>query len=104
MGGLTPIPAIVERVLITSDLSFDGFENIAVASQMDRMRGRAGSTVLLTGQLNAATTGHPRDPERWRIVNTSPMEYPFRLHVGPLDENGVRKIHTLGAVRGWQAR
>ena len=71
----TPIPATLERVLIISDLSFDGFGNIAEASQMDRMRGREGSTVLVNGHLDANMTAHPGDRERWRIVNACTSRY-----------------------------
>ncbi len=71
----TPIPSTTERVLIVSDLSFDAFGNIPVASQMDRMRGREGSTVLLNGQVNATITAHPGDRERWRIVNACTSRY-----------------------------
>ena len=72
---ITPIPATLERVLIISDLSFDGFGNIAVASQMDRLRGREGATVLVNGQLDATMTAHPGDRERWRIVNACTSRY-----------------------------
>ena len=71
----TPIPATIERVMIISDLSFDGFGNIAATSQMDRMRGREGSTVLVNGQLDATMTAHPGDRERWRIVNACTSRY-----------------------------
>ena len=64
VGDITPVPATVERVLIISDLSFGEFGNNAVVSQMDRMRGREGSTVLLNGQIDATMTAHPRDRER----------------------------------------
>lgn len=72
---ITPIPTTNERVMIISDLSFDAFGNIAEASQMDRMRGREGSTVLLNGQLDATMTAHPGDRERWRIVNACTSRY-----------------------------
>lgn len=65
----TPIPATAERILIVSDLTFDASGTIATASQMDRMRGREGSTMLLNGQVNATMTARPGDRERWRIVN-----------------------------------
>ena len=71
----TPIPATTERVLIVSDLSFDDSGNIAVASQMDVMRGREGSTVLLNGQVTATMTAQPGDRERWRVVNACTSRY-----------------------------
>jgi FtsP/CotA-like multicopper oxidase with cupredoxin domain len=71
----TPIPATAERVLIVSDLTFDSAGTIATASQMDRMRGREGSTVLLNGQVNASISAHPGDRERWRIVNACTSRY-----------------------------
>jgi FtsP/CotA-like multicopper oxidase with cupredoxin domain len=71
----TPIPATTEPVLIVSDMTFDSSGTIATASQMDRMRGREGSTVLLNGQLDATMTAHPGDRERWRIVNACTSRY-----------------------------
>lgn len=71
----TPIPATTERVLVVSDMTFDSSGAIATASQMDRMRGREGSTVLLNGQLDATMTAHPGDRERWRIVNACTSRY-----------------------------
>ncbi|WP_342779881.1 multicopper oxidase family protein [Lacisediminihabitans profunda] len=70
-----PIPATTERVLIVSDLTFDASGTIAAASQMDRMRGREGTTVLLNGQVGATMTAHPGDQERWRIVNACTSRY-----------------------------
>ena len=75
VGDITPVPATAEKVLMISDISFDGFGNIAVASQMDRMRGREGTTVLVNGQLDANMTAHPGDRERWRIVNACTSRY-----------------------------
>ena len=69
------IPATTERVLVVSDLTFDASGTIAAASQMDRMRGREGSTVLLNGQLDATMNAHPGDRERWRIINACTSRY-----------------------------
>ncbi len=69
------IPATTERVIIVSDVTFDAFGNLPVASQMDRMRGREGSTVLLNGEVNATMSAHPGDRERWRIVNACTSRY-----------------------------
>ncbi len=71
----TPLPATTERVLIVSDLTFDASGTVATASQMDRMRGREGMTVLLNGQVNATMSAHPGDRERWRIVNACTSRY-----------------------------
>ena len=69
------IPATVERVLIVSDVTFDAFGTIPVASRMDRMRGREGTTVLLNGQVNPTIAAHPGERERWRIVNACTSRY-----------------------------
>ncbi len=71
----TETAATTERVLIVSDTTFDAFGTIAVASQMDRMRGREGATVLLNGQVGATINAHPGDRERWRIVNACTSRY-----------------------------
>ncbi|MET4780385.1 multicopper oxidase family protein [Glaciihabitans sp. UYNi722] len=71
----TPIPATTERVLIVSDITFDASGTIAVASQMDRMSGREGTTVLLNGQVGATMNAHPGDRERWRIINACTSRY-----------------------------
>ena len=69
------IAATVERVLIVSDITFDASGTIPGASQMDRMRGREGSTMLLNGQVNPIMTAHPEERERWRIVNACTSRY-----------------------------
>ncbi len=71
----TPIPATAERIMIVSDLTFDSAGTVATASQVDRMRGREGSTVLLNGQVNATMSAHPGDRERWRIINACTSRY-----------------------------
>ena len=71
----TPIAATTERILIVSDISFDSSGAIATASQMDRMRGRQGSTMLLNGQVDANMTARPGDRERWRIINACTSRY-----------------------------
>lgn len=71
----TPIPATAERIMIVSDLTFDSAGTVATASQMDLMRGREGSTVLLNGQVNATMSAHPGDRERWRIINACSSRY-----------------------------
>ncbi|MBC7590074.1 MAG: multicopper oxidase family protein [Salinibacterium sp.] len=69
------IPASIERVLIVSDVTFDASGTIPGASQMERMRGREGTTVLLNGQVNPTMTAHPGERERWRIVNACTSRY-----------------------------
>jgi FtsP/CotA-like multicopper oxidase with cupredoxin domain len=71
----TPVPTARERVLVVSDMTFDSTGRIAAASQMDRMNGREGSTVLLNGQVDSTMTARPGDRERWRIVNACTSRY-----------------------------
>jgi FtsP/CotA-like multicopper oxidase with cupredoxin domain len=72
-----PVPLEVtrERVLVISDMTFDSSGQIAAASQMDRMSGREGLTMLVNGQLGATLAAHPGDRERWRIVNACSSRY-----------------------------
>lgn len=64
-----PIEVSAERVLVISDMTFDGSGAIAVASHNDRMNGREGTTLLVNGQAGATMTARPGARERWRIVN-----------------------------------
>ncbi len=71
----TPAEVATERVLLISDITFDGFGTIAQASQMDRMNGREGVTLLVNGQVGPTITARPGERERWRIVNACASRY-----------------------------
>jgi FtsP/CotA-like multicopper oxidase with cupredoxin domain len=64
-----PIETVRERILIISDMSFDSSGQIAQATQMDRMAGREGHTVLVNGQVNPELAAKPGERERWRVIN-----------------------------------
>jgi FtsP/CotA-like multicopper oxidase with cupredoxin domain len=64
-----PIETVRERILIISDMSFDSSGQIAQATQMDRMAGREGRTVLVNGQVNPELAAKPGERERWRVIN-----------------------------------
>ena len=71
----TPIEVVTERTLIISDMTFDSSGRIASVSQMEKMNGREGVTVLVNGQLGATMTARPGDRERWRIINACTSRY-----------------------------
>lgn len=70
-----PIDVVRERVLIVSDMTFDAAGQISAASQMEKMSGREGATLLLNGQLGATMVAQPGDRERWRIINACTSRY-----------------------------
>lgn len=70
-----PIPVSSERVLLVSDISFDGGGKVAQASQPERMAGREGALVLVNGQANPRFSARPGDRELWRIVNCCVSRY-----------------------------
>jgi FtsP/CotA-like multicopper oxidase with cupredoxin domain len=70
-----PLPVDRERVLVISDITFDAAGVIAGASQMQKMNGREGQTLLLNGQTDQAIAARPGDRERWRIVNACASRY-----------------------------
>ena len=63
-----PLEATRERLLIISDIAFDG-AGVHVASQFERMLGREGDIVMINGQVGATHEAKPGERERWRIVN-----------------------------------
>lgn len=64
-----PTEADRERVLVISDIGFDAWGDVRVASAMDRMFGREGDLVLVNGQVGATLDLKPGARERWRVVN-----------------------------------
>ncbi len=70
-----PIATTRERVLIISDISFDPSGQITRATQMDRIAGREGNTVLVNGQVNPRLTAKPGERERWRVINACTSRY-----------------------------
>lgn len=77
----TPVPVARERVLIISDVSFDGAGNVRRASRPERMMGREGELLLVNGQIQPVLEGRPGERERWRVVNACASRY-LRLAVG----------------------
>ncbi|WP_448812251.1 multicopper oxidase family protein [Agromyces bauzanensis] len=74
-----PIPSTRERLLIISDIAFDGAE-VHVASAGERTLGREGDLVMVNGQVGATLAAKPGERERWRIVNACSSRY-LRLHL-----------------------
>ena len=70
-----PIATTRERVLIISDMSFNSSGQITRATQMDRMAGREGNTVLVNGQVNPGLAAKPGERERWRVINACTSRY-----------------------------
>ena len=70
-----PIATTRERVLIISDMSFDPSGQIIRATQMDRMAGREGNTVLVNGQVHPGLAAKPGERERWRVINACTSRY-----------------------------
>jgi len=75
-----PVPVARERVLVISDISFDGQGNVRRASQADRMMGREGDLLLVNGQVSPVLEGRPGERERWRVVNACSSRF-LRLAV-----------------------
>jgi FtsP/CotA-like multicopper oxidase with cupredoxin domain len=71
----SPIPATAERVLVVSDITLDAAGSVASVSEMDKMMGREGATILLNGQISPKYTSSPGATERWRIVNACTSRY-----------------------------
>lgn len=69
------IAASRERLLVVSDITFDGAGTIASSGAMDVMAGREGELVLVNGQLQPALRARPGERERWRIVNACVSRY-----------------------------
>lgn len=62
------LPFTRERLLIVSDITFDG-SRVRGASGMDRMMGREGELVLLNGRLSPVLSARPGERERWALLN-----------------------------------
>ena len=75
-----PVPVARERVLVISDISFDGQGNVRRASQQERMMGREGQLLLVNGQVAPVLEGRPGERERWRMVNACSSRF-LRLAV-----------------------
>lgn len=69
-----PVAATRERLLMISDISFDGAD-VHVASTAERTLGREGDLVLVNGQLGATVLAKPGERERWRVVNACSSRY-----------------------------
>jgi len=75
----TPLKVDFERVLVLSDISFDGSGNILGPSMMGKMMGREGSQLMVNGQAQPNFATKKNAVERWRIVNAATSRY-FKLH------------------------
>lgn len=69
------LPVARERVLVVSDVSFDGAGNVRPASPQERMMGREGDLLLVNGQVAPVLEGRPGERERWRVVNACTSRY-----------------------------
>lgn len=69
-----PVAATRERLLMISDIAFDGTE-VHAASAAERMLGREGDLVMVNGQVGATLLAKPGERERWRIVNACSSRY-----------------------------
>ncbi len=69
-----PVAATRERLLIVSDIAFDG-DDVHLASAPERMLGREGDIVMVNGQVGATLLAKPGERERWRIVNACTSRY-----------------------------
>jgi FtsP/CotA-like multicopper oxidase with cupredoxin domain len=88
-----PIETTRERILIISDVSFDPSGQIAQATQMDRMTGREGGTVMVNGQVNPGLAAKPGEQERWRVINACTSRF-LRLRLDG------QKLQLLGKDSG----
>src|SRR5699024_5070649 len=64
-----PIPVTRERIVVISDITMTGEDDIARVTPMEQMRGREGNIVLVNGQVHPTLHARPQDRERWRIIN-----------------------------------
>jgi len=92
-----PVPVTRERVLVISDVSFDGAGTVRRASRPERMMGREGDLLLVNGQVTPVLSGRPGERERWRVVNACTSRF-LRLAV-----DGHR-MRLLGLDLGRSAR
>jgi FtsP/CotA-like multicopper oxidase with cupredoxin domain len=85
---------VTERVLIISDISFDG-SSVRTPSPAERLAGREGELLLVNGQAQPVLRARPGATERWRVVNACTSRYlrlavpgasvtPLRLDSGPV--------------------
>lgn len=88
----TRIEADRERVMVISDIGFDGSGDLRAATPMDRMFGREGDMVLVNGQVGATLDARPGERERWRVVNACTSRH-LRLR---LDGQRMRLLGTDG--------
>ncbi|MEJ7704391.1 MAG: multicopper oxidase family protein [Geodermatophilaceae bacterium] len=69
------LPVTRERVLVISDITFDGSGRIPPASSTARMMGREGDLLLVNGQASPVLNARPGERERWRVVNACAARY-----------------------------
>ncbi|WP_448811858.1 multicopper oxidase family protein [Agromyces bauzanensis] len=69
-----PVAATRERLLMVSDIAFDGTD-VHAASAAERILGREGDLVMVNGQVGATLLAKPGERERWRIVNACSSRY-----------------------------
>ncbi|HEY5859071.1 MAG TPA: multicopper oxidase family protein [Actinomycetota bacterium] len=69
-----PVAAARERLLMISDIAFDGAD-VHVASAGERRLGREGDLVMVNGQVGATLIARPGERERWRIINACSSRY-----------------------------
>lgn len=69
------LPVTRERVLVISDITFDGDGRIPPATSTARMMGREGDLVLVNGQAGPVLNARPGERERWRLVNACVARY-----------------------------
>jgi FtsP/CotA-like multicopper oxidase with cupredoxin domain len=65
---------VTERVLIISDISFDG-SSVRTPSPAERLAGREGELLLVNGQAQPVLRARPGATERWRVVNACTSRY-----------------------------
>src|SRR5690625_360966 len=70
-----PIPVTRERIVVISDITMTGEDDIARVTPMEQMRGREGNIVLVNGQVHPTLHAQPQDRERWRIINACTSRY-----------------------------
>ena len=82
-GGLDDIAAIAampERILVLQDFRLNLNGEIANPSMMERMQGREGNFITISGEVNPTIPISPNGWIRLRILNASASRY-FRLHI-----------------------
>ena len=70
-----PIAAVMDRVLLVSDMDLDAAGYVRGVPPAERLAGREGRLVLVNGQSNPLLSALPGQRERWRVINACVARY-----------------------------